>query len=155
MAGTVFGTARAAAGRLADAFADALSAIMAQGMLCYDQTIFALAFRRAPQNFDAFPVFYDNWVRLLEGKAGEMGFGRPPAQAYSPTGPVRPCNLAPAPPPAQPPALPRSRLAERHCEALQPPDDAQGRAAGRVAHSAGARARVSWRVQGARSEINI
>ena len=49
MAGTVFGTSRAAAAALADAFADALAAIMAQGMLCYDQTIFALAFRRAPQ----------------------------------------------------------------------------------------------------------
>jgi hypothetical protein len=60
MAGTVFGTSRAAAAALADAFADALSAIMAQGMLCYDQTIFALAFRRAPQLFDAFPVFFNN-----------------------------------------------------------------------------------------------
>jgi hypothetical protein len=60
MAGTVFGTSRAAAAALADAFADALAAIMAQGMLCYDQTIFALAFRRAPQLFDAFPVFFNN-----------------------------------------------------------------------------------------------
>ena len=63
MAGTVFGTSRAAAAALADAFADALAAIMAQGMLCYDQTIFALAFRRAPQLFDAFPVFFNNCAR--------------------------------------------------------------------------------------------
>jgi hypothetical protein len=66
MAGTIFGTSRATAGRLADAFADALSAIMAQGMLCYDQTIFTLAYRRAPQLFDAFPVFFNNWNDIVK-----------------------------------------------------------------------------------------
>ena len=34
-------------------------------MLCYDQTVFALAFRRAPQLFDAFPVFFDNWKNIV------------------------------------------------------------------------------------------
>ena len=65
MAGTIFGTGRLHAAQLADTFANALLTLMAQGMLCYDQTIFALAFRRWPERFDVFPVFFDNWADIV------------------------------------------------------------------------------------------
>ena len=65
MAGTVFGTSKRAAAQLADTFSDALHVLIAQGMLCYDQTIFALAFRRWPERFDVVHVLFDNWNKIV------------------------------------------------------------------------------------------
>jgi hypothetical protein len=64
-AGTIFGTSKKGAAQLADTFWDALSTLMAQGYLCYDQSIFALAFRRFPERFDLFHVFFDQWDKLV------------------------------------------------------------------------------------------
>ena len=96
MAGTVFGTSKSTAKALADAFADALSAIMAQGMLCYDQTIFALAFRRSPQLFDAFPVFFDNCERgIRAGAARRRGVANSRPALRRERSPVQPATRTP------------------------------------------------------------
>jgi hypothetical protein len=86
-AGTMFGTSRAGTALLADTFADALAVQMAQGVVCTDQTVFALAFRRWPERFDAYPVIYDNWSKVVEhfsrrtAPAGEL-----PAEWRAPQG---------------------------------------------------------------------
>jgi len=64
-AGTIFGTSKKGAAQLADTFWDALSTLMAQGYVCYDQSIFALAYRRWPERFDLFHVFFDQWDHLV------------------------------------------------------------------------------------------
>ena len=63
-AGTIFGTSKRGAAQLADTFWDALSTLMAQGYVCNDQSIFALAYRRWPERFDLFHVFFDRWDLL-------------------------------------------------------------------------------------------
>ena len=72
MAGTIFGTGRRTAAALADTFADALSLIMARGMLCYDQTIFTLAYRRWPERFDPFFVIVNNWVDIVKVYSAQL-----------------------------------------------------------------------------------
>ena len=64
-AGTIFGTSKRAAAALGDTFADALHLLMAQGMLCNDQTVFTLAYRRWPERFDLVPVLFDNWNEIV------------------------------------------------------------------------------------------
>ena len=63
-AGTIFGTSKKGAAQLADTFWDALSTLMAQGYVCSDQSIFSLAYRRWPERFDLFYLFYDRWDLL-------------------------------------------------------------------------------------------
>jgi hypothetical protein len=59
MAGMVFGTSKGTAPLLAETFSESLLELLAQGALCYDQTVFALAFKRWPERFDL--VLFDNW----------------------------------------------------------------------------------------------
>jgi len=66
-AGTIFGTGRRNAARMADFFADTVRWMLAQGVADSDQSVFAYTFTQRPEAFDAHLAHFYGW-----GAVGKM-----------------------------------------------------------------------------------